>query len=95
VRHTPLIYVPLPTRRLSGAPVSLGKQLDDMELAGGWLWVAAADSTVSRLDPATGRVSAAPAAVGRHPLALARDGDAVWVASAADHTVQRLAPARH
>lgn len=74
-------------------PLSLGKQLEDIALAGGVLWVAAADRTVSRLDAVTGAVRAPPVAVGRPPLALAADGTTVWVASGADRTVRRLAGA--
>jgi streptogramin lyase len=49
-------------------PLSLGKQLEDIALAGGVLWVAAADRTVSRLDAVTGAVRAPPVAVGGPPL---------------------------
>jgi streptogramin lyase/predicted Ser/Thr protein kinase len=76
-------------------PLSLGKQLEDIALAGGVLWVAAADRTVSRLDPVTGAVRAPPVAVGRPPLALAADGTTVWVASGADRTVRRLEATEH
>jgi serine/threonine-protein kinase len=72
------------------APLSLGKQLEDVALAGGTLWVAAADRTVSRLDPVTGAQRAPQVAVGRPPLALADDGRGVWVASGADRTARRL-----
>ena len=75
-----------------GAPVSPGKELEDIVLAGGDLWLAAADSTVTRLDPISGAPRAGFAGVGRPPLALAADGDGVWVASATDLTVRRLRP---
>jgi streptogramin lyase len=75
-------------------PLSLGKQLEDIALAGGMLWVAAADRTVSRLDAVTGAVRAPPVAVGGPPLALAADGSGVWVVSGADRTVRRLGGTR-
>jgi streptogramin lyase len=77
-----------------GAPLSLGKQLEDVALAGRYLWVAAADETVSQLDPETGKTSGSLGSLGRPSLALAPDGEGVWVASAGDHTVRRLAPQR-
>jgi streptogramin lyase len=73
-----------------GAPLSLGKQLEDVTLTNRYLWVAAADRTVSRLEPATGRTIDSVGSLGRPALALASDVDGVWVASAGDHTVQRL-----
>jgi streptogramin lyase len=72
------------------APLSLGKQLEDIALAGGVLWVAAADRTVTRLDGVSGAARGTPIAVGAAPLALAVDGDRVWLASVGDRTVRRL-----
>lgn len=76
-----------------GAAISLGKQLEDIVLAGGELWVAAADSTVTRLDAVSGAMHGVSVPSGRPPLALAADGSGVWVASGGDHTIQRLQPA--
>jgi streptogramin lyase len=69
------------------APTSLGKQLQDIALAGGVLWVAAADRTVTRLDPSTGATRGSPVATGSPPLTLAAAGKGVWVASVGDRTV--------
>jgi streptogramin lyase len=78
------------TRRVEGAPVSLGKELQDVALQGGDAWVAAADATVTRLDATTGRVRGAPIAVDAAPLALASDARGVWVASTGDRTIRHV-----
>jgi DNA-binding beta-propeller fold protein YncE len=52
--------------------------------------VGAADATVTRIDPRTGAVRGRPVDVGGPPLSLAAEGEGVWVASAADDTVQYL-----
>jgi DNA-binding beta-propeller fold protein YncE len=77
------------------APLSLGKQLEDIALAGGRLWVAAADRTVTVLDAVSGSPRGSPAPAGRAPLVLVAEGDSMWVASGADRTIQRMrAPSR-
>jgi streptogramin lyase len=74
-----------------GAPVSLGKELQDIALTRTALWVAAADSTLTKLDPVTGQRQADSQPVGEPPLALsAADRLGVWIASAHDQTLQRL-----
>jgi serine/threonine-protein kinase len=75
-----------------GAPITLGKELEDILAASGALWVATADGTVTRLDVATGKLVGAPIAVGRAPLTLAWDQDRVWVGSTSDRTVQAIRP---
>jgi DNA-binding beta-propeller fold protein YncE len=75
-----------------GAPVSLGKELEDILAVDGALWVASADGTVTRLEAATGRPVGEPIPVGRAPLTLAWDGEHLWVGSASDHTVQAILP---
>jgi streptogramin lyase len=77
-------------REVLGAPVSLGKDLLDIALAGSDLWVAAGDATVTRLDARTGRALGAPIPVDAPPLVLASDGTSVWVGSGARQTVRRL-----
>jgi streptogramin lyase len=76
----------------AGAPVSLGKELQDILTANGALWVAAADGTVTRLEAATGKLVGSPISVGRAPLTLAWDRERIWVASASDQTVQAIIP---
>jgi class 3 adenylate cyclase/streptogramin lyase len=77
-----------------GAPLALGKEIDDLLAAYDALWVAAADGTVTRLDPATGSIIGRPIDVGRAPLRLASDGERLWVASASDQTLQAIQPGR-
>ena len=58
----------------------------------GAIWVANYDDgTVTRIDPATGRVSGPPIRVGKGPLAVAVADGAVWVTNAGDNTVSRIA----
>ena len=75
-----------------GAPVSLGKELEDILTTNGALWVAAADGTVMRLVAATGKLVGSPIPVGAPPLSLAWDGERLWVASATDQEVQAIRP---
>ena len=72
--------------------MSLGKELEDILVVDGALWVASADGTVTRLEAATGRIVGEPIPVGRAPLTLAWDGEHLWVGSASDHTVQAILP---
>ena len=73
-----------------GAPVEIGKQLDDLLVAFGQLWVAGRDGSVTRLDARTGQPAGAPVQVGGAPLALAAAPAGVWVASAGNGTVRLL-----
>jgi hypothetical protein len=73
-----------------GAPVELGKQLDDLLLGFGQLWVAGRDGSVTRLDASTGQPAGAPVQIGGAPLALAASPAGVWVASAGNGTLRLL-----
>ncbi len=88
-----LLHIDADRGEVVGAPVSLGKDLLDIAIAGPNLWVAAGDATVTRLDARTGRTLDPPVSVGAPPLALTSDGEAVWVASGADQTIRRLTAA--
>ena len=72
-----------------GAPISLGKELQDIAAGGGSLWVAGSDSTLTRLD-ASGAQVGTPIAVGAAPLSLAGDRSGVWVASGGADTLSRV-----
>jgi class 3 adenylate cyclase len=74
----------------SGAPISLGKDLDDISAAGGSLWVAAADRTVTRLDARTGATIGSPVTVPAIPIALAADTRGVWVGTAGENALRRI-----
>ena len=78
------------TNRVVGAPVSLGKDIDDIALVGSTLWVASADGTVVGLHAADGSIATPPVSTDPAPLELASSGRKVWVASAAASTVQRV-----
>jgi streptogramin lyase len=71
-----------------GAPVSLGKEIDDLVLTRHGLWVAGGDATVTRLDPRSGEPTGAAIPVGRGPLSLAAAPQGVWVGSGGAQTVQ-------
>ena len=77
-----------------GAPVALGKEINDLVFGGGSLWLAAGDGTVTELDARTGAPVFPPIRVGGSPLSLAWDGHELWVASAPDQIVRALVP-RH
>jgi serine/threonine-protein kinase len=78
------------TDRVVGAPVSLGKEIEDIALAGATLWVASADATVVPLRARNGAVLGNAVPVGRPPLALASERGSVWVGSAGDLEVERV-----
>ena len=71
---------PKPSDAKIVATVHLGGQPRDAVLAGGSLWIADFEGRVLRLDPATRRVRAR-IRVGGNAVALAADGDVVWVMS--------------
>jgi streptogramin lyase len=60
--------------------VQIGGQPRDALLAAGSLWIADYEGRVVRLDPATRRVRAR-IGVGGTPMAIAADGDGIWVLS--------------
>jgi virginiamycin B lyase len=78
------------TNETRGAPISLGKELEDIAAGGGSLWVASSDRTLTRLNAATGAAIGTPIAVSAAPLALAADAGGVWVGSASDNTLTRV-----
>ena len=80
----------LPANRVLGAPVSLGKEIQDLAGSDESLWVSAADGTVTRLDAATGAVVGSPLSPAGAALALAVDGNSVWVGSSSDQTLTRI-----
>jgi serine/threonine protein kinase/streptogramin lyase len=77
-----------------GAPLALGKEIEDLIAGDGALWVAGADGTITRVDPESGDIIGTPILVGRPPISLAWDGEQLWVASASDQTVQAIQPGR-
>ena len=57
------------------------------------MWVAnAADDTVTRIDPAGGKVVGEPIAVGDDPIGIAVGAGAVWTANFRAGTVTRIQP---
>jgi DNA-binding beta-propeller fold protein YncE/tRNA A-37 threonylcarbamoyl transferase component Bud32 len=75
-------------------PLKVGAAPGALAVGGGALWVAnAADGTVSRIGPASRKVTGAPIRVGPAPAALAVGAGAVWVANSDDDTVSRIDPA--
>jgi serine/threonine-protein kinase len=75
-----------------GAPVEIGKEIDDLVAGAGSLWLAGGDGTVTELDSTSGAVLGTPLRVGASPLSLTWDGSQLWVASAPDQAVRPLSP---
>ncbi|HEY7620438.1 MAG TPA: protein kinase [Solirubrobacteraceae bacterium] len=72
-------------------PVEVGASPAALAAGGEALWVAnAADGTVSRIDPASRKVTGGAIKVGPVPAALAVGAGAVWVANSDDGTVSRI-----
>jgi YVTN family beta-propeller protein len=66
------------TNRLSRT-IHVGRGADRIAVAGGSVWVTnAIDETVSRVDPATGRVMAT-VPVGARPVGIAAGDGKIWV----------------
>jgi serine/threonine-protein kinase len=78
------------TNRVVGAPVSLGKDIQDIAIAADRLWVASADATVTPLDVQTGAVTGPSIPVGAPPLSLAAEREELWVANGGDRTIQQI-----
>jgi DNA-binding beta-propeller fold protein YncE len=79
---------------LARTPVRVGAAPGALAVGGGAVWVAnAANGTVSRIDPASQKVTGAAIKVGPVPAALAVGAGAVWVANSDDGTVSRIDPA--
>jgi streptogramin lyase len=73
-----------------GTEIQLGKHIEDIAVGGRWLWVAAEDGTLTRLDAATGQRTGLPVMVAGPPLTLVADAHGVWVASGSASTLQRV-----
>jgi streptogramin lyase len=73
-----------------GAPIRLGKEIEDIAASRNSLWVAGGDGTLSHLDPATGAMRGTPVVVGRVPLRLVPDETGVWVLSGGDRSIRRV-----
>jgi sugar lactone lactonase YvrE len=80
VTLTTLAPPPKPSDAKIVATVRVGGQPRDAVLAGGSLWIADFEGRVLRFDPATRRVLAR-IRVGGNAVAVAADGDVVWVMS--------------
>jgi hypothetical protein len=80
VALTTLAPPPEPSAAKIVTTVHLGGQPRDAALAGGSLWIADFEGRVLRLDPTTRRVRARIPVSGS-PVAVAGDGDVVWVMS--------------
>jgi DNA-binding beta-propeller fold protein YncE len=85
-----LSHIDPATNTAVGAPVELGKQVDDLAVVGRVLWVAGGDGTVTKLDASSGRRIGEPISVGAAPLALAADRLGTWVASGRDERIWRI-----
>jgi serine/threonine-protein kinase len=77
-----------------GAPIGLGKEIDDLLVTRDGVWVAGGDNTVTRLARASGSQIGTAIPVGRAPLTLAPADQGVWVGSSTDSTVQRIRDGR-
>jgi streptogramin lyase len=76
-----------------GRPIQVGGSPVAVAAGSGAVWVAnETRASVSRLDPATGRVLGGPIRVGAGPAAIAAGGGAVYVACG-DDTIWRIDPA--
>ena len=78
---------------VAGTPLGVGAAPGALAAGAGALWVAnAADGTVSRIDPASRKVTGGAINVGPVPAALAVGAGAVWVANSDDGTVSQIDP---
>ncbi len=74
-------------------PIKVGKDPREIAIGEGFVWVAnAADGTVTRIDPAGGKVVGEPIAVGDDPIGIAVGAGAVWTANFRAGTVSRIEP---
>jgi YVTN family beta-propeller protein len=81
------------TNRLAGRPVSTGTSPQSLAVGGGSLWVANHDArTVTRIDPASGKV-VADIPVPSEPHRVAYGAGAAWVGNWHDNSVSRIDPA--
>ena len=81
------------TNRLAGRPVKTGDSPQSLATGGGSLWVANHDAgTVTRIDPATGKV-VADIPVPSEPHRVAYGAGAAWVGNWHDSSISRIDPA--
>jgi YVTN family beta-propeller protein len=81
------------TNRPTGRPVGTGASPQSLATGGGSLWVANHDArTVTRIDPASGKVLA-DIPVPSEPHRVAYGAGAVWVSNWHDNSVSRIDPA--
>jgi YVTN family beta-propeller protein len=80
------------TNRLAGRPVVTGASPQSLAVGGGSLWVANHDAgTVTRIDPASGKV-VADIPVPSEPHRVAYGAGAAWVGNWHDNSVSRIDP---
>jgi YVTN family beta-propeller protein len=82
---------PLPPPGRVTAHIHLRHRPTGVTFGHGRLWVTADDGTVTAVDPATNRPLRTDA-VGRWPVQVAFEPDALWVANSDDDTITRLDP---
>jgi YVTN family beta-propeller protein len=81
-----------PATRKVTAKIGVGKDPVAVAVGEGSAWVAnEGDNTVSRIDPATGKVTSI--AVGREPRAIVVGDEGIWVTNHLDDSVQQIDPA--
>ncbi|MGO9753651.1 MAG: hypothetical protein ACLP8S_21265 [Solirubrobacteraceae bacterium] len=80
-------------RHLSGAVIFVGHNPAALAVGPGGVWVANNDSTVTRIDPRTGKVGR-PIPITGLPDAIAVGQGGVWVLSEGNNTVTRIDPRR-
>lgn len=88
-RNETVIRIDAQAPTIIGAPLAIGKVLQDIAAGGGSLWIASSDSTLTRVNQ-QGHPIGTPIAVGAPSLSLASDATGVWVASATDNTISRV-----
>ena len=89
-----LMHIDTSANRVEGAPVSLGKQIQQLVASADAVWVGAADGTVTRLDPQSGSTVGSPIAPAPAPFFLATEGGTLWVASNTNRTLTRIQEGR-
>lgn len=75
------------------ATIRVGSDPRGIGVGQGAVWVAnSGDGTVSRIDPASNRVTGAPIQVGAEPRRVAVDSRGVWVSNESSGTITRIDP---
>jgi streptogramin lyase len=85
-----LMRIDSATSRVEGAAIALGKEIHDLTASAEAVWVSAADGTVTRLDPRTGRQVGVPFTPAPAPLSLAVANGVLWVGSSGDRTLTQI-----